>query len=111
MAGKRNRHPFTQDGVLAYMTDKRGTRYQCSYLARIFKVTTKDMRPILDALEQAQQINAVVQGTYRWFFIYGLEELILIERQKTVQQNQKRELLGYAAGLNTFRALCEGTRR
>lgn len=66
----KNKHPFTQAGVLAYITDNRGIRYQCNQLAKVFKVGPNSMRVYLQNLEACKQILTSVAGRYRVYFIH-----------------------------------------
>jgi hypothetical protein len=95
----KNQHPFTIDGVLAYITDNRGIRYQCSQLSRVFKVTAGEMRQVLKVLYESGAINCSVIGRYRCFFLFTQEE---IERSGHVKYVPEfKPLKGYAAMMNS----------
>lgn len=93
---RKNPHPFTPAGVLAYITDNCGIRYQCSQIAKVFKVTPAEMRPVLIGLVESGDILGAVGGRYRWFFIKTAEDLAVEQRAKDAQEGRVfRPLVGY----------------
>ena len=78
----KNKHPFTEVGVLAYITERRGIRYQCSTLSRVFKTSTPEMRTVLLLLVDHKKILTMVDGSYRFYYKMTLAEEILHQRQQ-----------------------------
>jgi hypothetical protein len=96
-----NSHPFTDAGVLAYITENRGTRYKAGQLARSFKVPSGELGKVLKRLVESQQIKAAVVGTNRLYFVMSEAEMVLIRRMEE-RKSEFRPLVGYEKKLREF---------
>ena len=108
---KKNHHTFTQAGVLAYVRDNRGTRYQCSQLAKVFHCGPPAMRIYLNNMVAAGQIISAVCGRYRMFYLLTEQEEADIRRAQEALEGRKfTPLKGYEQSLREMVKLREGGR-
>lgn len=105
-----NTHPFTEDGVIARLTET-GKRYLRRKLADQFKVRTTEMRAMLDSLvakgliECAEQgVRTALRGADTVYFIpQGPEPTCLADGVAAYRAPLEfRPLVGYEARMREF---------
>jgi hypothetical protein len=107
MMAKRNhnRHPFTQSGVLARLTDMAGVRYPCYKLAQAFKVGSHEMMIMLNRMIEREMIRVEGEGVDRRYWMPTATELELAGQERYIKPFQP--LVGYEQKMRRFAEMAE----
>jgi hypothetical protein len=83
MTRKKHNHPFTKEGVLAYIREHRGILYRSNQLARVFKVPAREMRPVVKELAKQELVRSkVIVKTWCYFLHTEEQERLLINQKQ-----------------------------
>lgn len=91
------------------MQAQRGRRFPTSVIAKVFRVNSAVMRPLLDTLVREGAARSVVEGKFTVFWVPTEGELQAARNRadRLTAASVSRPLNGYQAMLNSHMQLCQ----